>query len=276
MKQVWLRIYSWHLLNPLKLCLLLSALQAGPLVHASESVSQEVSAGASVDVVELVTQAVDQTRGLSSYAEMQMRIQRPEWQRNSSLIAWTRGREDALIRFTAPARDAGNALLKQDEKMWTFNPKLNRNIRLPNSMMSQSWAGSDFSYNDLSRSDKWLKHYVLTLVDSENIDGHWVYTVDAIPHDDAPVVWGKEQMIIRDDFVLLELTYFDQDLVAVKQMKSLEVGEMGGRMIATQMRMTDLENPEQFTEVRYDSMEFDVKLEDRLFTVFSLQSGRTR
>ena len=121
-----------------------------------------------------------------------------------------------------------------------------------------------------------LKHYVLTLVDSENIDGHWVYTVDAIPHDDAPVVWGKEQMIIRDDFVLLELTYFDQDLVAVKQMKSLEVGEMGGRMIATQMRMTDLENPEQFTEVRYDSMEFDVKLEDRLFTVFSLQSGRTR
>ena len=160
--------------------------------------------------------------------------------------------------------------------MWTFNPKLNRNIRLPNSMMSQSWAGSDFSYNDLSRSDKWLKHYVLTLVDSENIDGHWVFTVDAIPHDDAPVVWGKEQMIIRDDFVLLELTYFDQDLVAVKQMKSLEVGEMGGRMIATQMRMTDLENPEQFTEVRYDSMEFDVKLEDRLFTVFSLQSGRTR
>ena len=276
MKQVWLRIYSWHLLNPLKLCLLLSALLTGPLVRASEGAPQEAVAGAPVDVVELVTQAVDQTRGLSSYAEMQMRIQRPEWQRNSSLIAWTRGREDALIRFTAPARDAGNALLKQDEKMWTFNPKLNRNIRLPNSMMSQSWAGSDFSYNDLSRSDKWLKHYVLTLVDSENIDGHWVYTVDAIPHDDAPVVWGKEQMIIRDDFVLLELTYFDQDLVAVKQMKSLEVGEMGGRMIATQMRMTDLENPEQFTEVRYDSMEFDVKLEDRLFTVFSLQSGRTR
>lgn len=229
---------------------------------------------ATVDVVDLVTQAVDQTRGLSSQGTMTMHIKRPTWERNSSLKSWTRGRKDALIRFTAPARDAGNALLKQGERMWTFNPKLNRNIRLPNSMMSQSWAGSDFSYNDLSRSDKWLRHYELSLVETGEHDGHITYTVDAVPFDDAPVVWGKEQMIIRDDFVLLQQTYFDQDMVAVKQLKSLEVGELGGRMMAIRMRMTDLEEPDQFTEVGYADMVFDVELQDRLFTVFSLQSGR--
>ncbi len=229
---------------------------------------------AEVDVVDLVTRAIDQTRGLSSYAEMTMIVKRPAWQRTSSLIGWTRGREEALIRFTAPARDAGNALLKAGERMWTFNPKLNRNIRLPNSMMSQSWAGSDFSYNDLSRSDKWLRHYELVLADTTSMDGHEVYTVDAIPFEDAPVVWGKERMVIRDDFVLIELTYFDQELIPVKQMKSLEIGELGGRVMATRMRMRELESPDQFTELKYEAMDFDVELEDRMFTVFALKSAR--
>lgn len=231
---------------------------------------------AEVDVVDLVTRAIDQTRGSYSYAEMSMIVTRPDWQRSSSLIAWTRGREDALIRFTAPARDAGNALLKQGEKMWTFNPKLNRNIRLPNSMMSQSWAGSDFSYNDLSRSDKWLRHYDLNLISAVEAEGHQIYTIDAIPKEDAPVVWGKEQMVIRDDLVMMELTYFDQELVPVKQMKSLSIDTLGGRVMATKMRMIEFETPDEYTELNYEAMDFDVQLEDRMFTVFALQSGRSR
>ena len=236
----------------------------------------EINTNVEVDALALVTAALDQTRGLTSISSMSMLVKRPSWERNSSLTAWTRGREDALIRFTAPAKDAGNALLKQGSKMWTFNPKLNRNIRLPNSMMSQSWAGSDFSYNDLSRSDKYLRHYDLSLVERTDSDGHIVYTIDAIPKEDAPVVWGKERMVIRDDYVMLELTYFDQDLVPLKRMTSTEIGQLGGRTVAKAMRMINLEEPESFTEVRYDAMSFDMPLEDRLFTVFSLQSGRTR
>ena len=231
-------------------------------------------AAADIDAVALVTRSIDLTRGLSSYAEMSMHIKRPDWERTSDLVAWTRGREDALIRFTAPAKDAGNALLKQGEKMWTFNPKLNRDIRLPSSMMSQSWAGSDFSYNDLSRSDKWLRHYDLAIVAIGEHDGHVTYTVDAIPKENAPVVWGKERMVIRDDDVLLELVYFDQDMEPLKRMESLAIGEMGGRTIATRMRMMDLEEPDKYTEVIYQNMDFDVELEDRLFTVFALRSGR--
>lgn len=230
----------------------------------------------SVDPLELVTRSIDLTRGLSSYAEMSMLIKRPTWERRSSMVAWTRGREDSLIRFTAPAKDAGNALLKQEEKMWTFNPKLNRSIRLPSSMMSQSWAGSDFSYDDLSRSDKYLRYYDFELVETGTHDNLPLYTIDAIPHDDAPVVWGKERMVIREDAVMLELVYYDQDLVPLKKMESLTIGEFDGRTMATRMRMGDLDDPESYTEVSYENMDFGVELEDRLFTVFSLQSGRTR
>lgn len=256
--------------------LLLSGLSGLPVLQAQEQ-AQEVSP----DPHELVEKALDLTRSTSSHAQMSMTISRPSWQRTSSLVAWTRGREDSLIRFTAPAKDAGNALLKQGDKMWTYNPKLNRNIRLPSSMMSQSWAGSDFSYNDLSRSDKYLRHYDLTLqqvtrADKDANGGQQrVFTIDAVPKEDAPVVWGKERMVIREDFVMLEVTYFDQSMVPVKRLVSLEIGEMGGRTMATAMRMDNLEEPDTYTEVRYQDIDFDLPLEDRMFTVFALQSGQT-
>ena len=234
--------------------------------------SAAVKAEENFDPLTLVTRSIDQTRGLSSYSEMTMLIKRPSWQRESTLYAWTRGRDDALIRFVAPARDAGNALLKQGDKMWTFNPKLNKSIRLPGGMMSQSWAGSDFSYDDMSRSDKWIKHYRLEHVDTEEIDGLKTFTIDAIPFDDAPVVWGKERLRIREDAVLIEAIYYDQDMQPLRRMVSTEIGTLGGRMMATTMRMLDLEKPDSFTEVRYDAMDFDVALQDRLFTLFSLQS----
>ena len=227
----------------------------------------------SVTAEDLVGGALDLMRGGTSYTELSMIIHRPDWERTSSLVSWTRGREDALIRFTAPARDAGNATLKQGDKMWTYTPKLNRTIRLPYSLMNQSWAGSDFSYNDLSRTDDLLKHYDLRIIDRSAEDGHTVYTIEAVPHDEAPVVWGKEEWVLRDDYVLVSQTFYDQSMEALKRMETLEVGELGGREMPIRMRMNKLDEPENYTEIIYDAAEFDIEIEDRTFTVFSLQSG---
>ena len=113
-----------------------------------------------------------------------------------------------------------------------------------------------------------------TLADNEQ-DGHRVYTIEAVPHDDAPVVWGKEILILRDDNVLLAHTFFDQSLVPLKRLETLQIGELGGRTFGTLMRMTKLEEPDHYTEVHYLDAEFDVPLSDRLFTLFALKSGAT-
>ncbi len=226
-----------------------------------------------VTAQELVTRAIDLTRGHTSEAKFSMTIHRPTWERTSSLHAWTRGREDALIRFTAPAKDAGNATLKQGQKMWTYTPRLNRTIRLPFSLMSQSWAGSDFSYTDLSRSDDLLVHYELNITQREQVDGLWVFTIVALPHDDAPVVWGKEELVLREDNIILRQTFFDQDMQPLKEMRTLDIGELGGRTFGTRMRMVPLDEPDHYTELHYEAAEFDLPLQDRLFTQFSLKSG---
>jgi hypothetical protein len=207
---------------------------------------------------------------------MSMTIHRSAWERSSTLQAWTRGREDALIRFTEPARDAGNATLKQGERMWTYTPKLNRVIRLPFSLMSQGWAGSDFSYNDLSRTDALLHDYHLEMVSAVSEEEFTVYTIMATPHDTAPVVWGQEMITFRSDHVLLEHLFYDQDMQPLKKLVATDIQEMGGRVFATRMRMIKLDETERWTELSYSNAQFDLELDDGLFTVFSLKSERGR
>lgn len=248
------------------LCIALLIGLAGGGARAAGSASAN-DAGA------LVAAVIDQTRASSSVGTFEMRVHRPDWERASVLMAWTRGREDALIRFVEPARDAGNATLKLGEQMWTFTPRLNRTIRLPFSLMSQSWAGSDFSYSDLSRSDQLLQFYELTLGPDSAQDGHVVHTVIATPLPDAPVVWGREELVIRDDYVLLSHTFFDQEQKPLKRLETLAIGEFDGRVMPTRLRMTQLEEEAHYTELEYREIRFDVELEDSRFTLFELGRG---
>ena len=181
---------------------------------------------------ELIRAAMEHWRGLSSYSEMTMTVHRSDWQRSFSMRAWTRGDKLSLVRVTAPKRDAGNGTLVKDRNMWTFSPKINRVLKLPSALMNQSWMGSDFSNKDISKSTDIIDQYEHRLLGSEVVDGHRRYTIESIPHEDAAIVWGKEVIVIRDDYVLLRQEFWDQDGVLVKQMEALEEIIRNARMPA--------------------------------------------
>jgi hypothetical protein len=113
----------------------------------------QAGATSAPDADAILQRAFDNYRAGSSATSVAMTVRRPDWERHLDLKAWTRGQDDALVRFVAPAKDARNATLKLGRDTWVFNPKLNQVIKLPASMMSQSWMGSDFSYNDLAKSN---------------------------------------------------------------------------------------------------------------------------
>jgi hypothetical protein len=165
--------------------------------------------------------------------------------------------------------------LKLGDDMWIYTPKLDRVLKLPYSMMAQSWMGSDFSYSDLAKSDALLVHYKLQLTGTESQDGHTVYLIEAIPLPDAPVIWGKQTLRIRDDHLMLEEVYFDQDLAVVKTLTATKIGSLGQRKVyVTQMRMTKSDEPDHWTQLEYESGEFDAELPASLFTVGNLRNPR--
>jgi len=229
---------------------------------------------ADIDPRDLIQQAMDHWRGTSSYSEMSMTIHRPDWQRSMSMRSWTRGEKTSLVRVTEPKKDAGNGTLLKDNNMWTFAPKVNRIIKVPSSMMSQSWMGSDFSNKDISKSTDIIDQYEHRLLKNERLGDHVVYTIESIPHEEAAVVWGKEIVSIRDDFVMLRQEFWDQDDILVKEMEATEIATMDDRTIASRMRMQKLETPGEWTEMVVDDIDFDVNMADNLFTLSNLRNPR--
>jgi len=226
------------------------------------------------DAAEIVRATIDNWRGQSSYGEMSMTIHRPSWERSMSMRAWTQGSKKSLVRVTAPKKDAGNGTLTVDNNMWSFAPKVNRVIKVPSSMMGQSWMGSDFTNKDVSRSDDIVDQYDHTLLAKEQHDGHTVFVIESIPHEEAAVVWGREVLRIRDDDVLVSQEFYDQDGVLVKTLRSLEIGEMGGRTIAIRQRMAKSDTDDEWTEFHIEQIEFDIDISDNVFTRSNLQNPR--
>lgn len=223
---------------------------------------------------DIIRRAMEHYRGQTSYSEMTMVIQRRDWQRSMTMQGWSEGDKKTLVRVIEPKKDAGNGTLSVDGNMWTYTPKINRVIKVPSSMMNQNWMGSDFSNRDISKDTAIIDDYDHSLLETAAQDGHAVWTIESIPHEDAAVVWGREVLRIRDDWVLLEQQFWDQDGELVKTLKAHEITEMGGRTIARVLRMARVDAPDEWTEVRTNAVEFDLALPDSLFTLSSLRNPR--
>ncbi|MCB9030100.1 MAG: outer membrane lipoprotein-sorting protein [Deltaproteobacteria bacterium] len=223
---------------------------------------------------ELVKEAIDYWRGKTSYTEAQMTINRDDWKRTMKFQSWTMGTDKTLVRFTEPAKDAGSASLKNDNKMWSYSPKVNKVIKIPPSMMGQSWMGSDFSYNDLAKADDIVKRYSHKLLNEEERDAHKFYTVESIPLENAPVVWGKEILVIRDDYIIFKHQFFDQDMKLVKELTAEEIAPMGGKLIAKVIRMKNVEEKNEWTEIVHSKAEFGIEISNNVFTLSYLRNPR--
>lgn len=233
-----------------------------------------VQADASVDAHQIIKNAIDNFRGLSSYSEATMIIHRPDWERSMDMKVWTQGTDKSLVRVTAPKKDIGNGSLLIGDNMWSYAPKINRVIKIPSSMANQSWMGSDFSNNDVARADDLIEKYTHSLLETRQHEGKAVYVIESIPHEDAPVVWGKEIVTIRDDHVLLAHAFYDQDGVLVKTLTTDGIQFLSGRYVATIERMQKVDRPDEWTEFRLAHVKFNIDIHDSTFTLSNLRNPR--
>lgn len=226
------------------------------------------------DAAALVKAAIDYWRDTSSYAVSEMTIHRPDWERRVTFRVWTRGDKHSLVRVIAPAKDAGNATLLVDNEMWSFTPKINRVIKIPSSMMTQSWMGSDFSNNDLAKADDLIEHYTHRLLKTETRNGHTLYQIESVPKETAPVVWGKEVVTVRDDYVLLEHAFYDQQGTLLKTLTTQELKSMGGKTVAARQRMQKVDKPDEWTQITVREVRFGLDIPAHMFTLGNLRNPR--
>ncbi len=224
---------------------------------------------------EIVQKMSANAYGGKMYSAMNMTIVRPTWKRTMSLKSWSDGQDYSLILITGPAREKGISYLKRKKEMWNYQPSISRTIKMPPSMMSQSWMGSDFKNDDLVRQSSIVDDYTHTLLGSETIEGRVCHKVQLIPNPDAPVVWGKVILWIdQKDFIQIKSQQFDEDQELVQTMLGQNIKEMDGRIIATKQILIPADEQGHQTIMEYTNMDFDMPIDDQFFSTQNMKKIR--
>ncbi len=224
--------------------------------------AQELSA------TDIVRRADEKFNGeKSGLTIMSMTIVRATWERSFEFKNWTLGRDNSLTLITSPAREAGQTFLKRGSEMWSWNPSISRLIKLPPSMMSQGWMGSDYTNDDILKESSVVNDYTHKIVDEETIDGVVCYKIRMTAKKDAAIVWGHQiRWIDKKDFLLLRAELYDEDGYIVRTETGSEIKMMDGRLIPTKIELLPAEEPENRTLLEIKEIKFNISLEDSFFS----------
>ncbi len=225
--------------------------------------------------LEIVQKADEKLKGTSNKAEMKMTIVRPDWERSMTMKTWGKGDNLGITVITAPARDKGTAFLKKGKEIWNWQPTIERAIKLPPSMMMQSWMGSDLTNDDLVKQSSIVTDYDHKKLGEETIEGRECWKIEMRPKEDAAVVWGKIVVwISKKEYLQLKTEFYDEDDYLTNTMLGKNVKKLGGRMIPTRMEVIPEEEDGSKTILEYLSAEFDVAIKDSFFSVQNMKRVR--
>ena len=229
----------------------------------------------SQDALSIVRKADERSRGITSRAEVTIRIVRPSWSREMTMKIWSKGNKLAMILVTSPAKDRGIAFLKRNKEVWNWLPSIERNIKLPPSMMSQRWMGTDFTNDDLVKEASITEDYIHAFAGEETLEGRSCYRIVLLPKPESAVVWGKLVVWIdKKDYLMMKVEYFDEDELLVNTLEAGEVGMLGGRLLPTRLEMRPADEPGNKTVMEYHSLVFDQPISDDFFSTRNMQTIR--
>lgn len=220
------------------------------------------------DAREIIKRADERAKGNTSVSTITIQTIRPNWSREMSIKSWTKGNDLAVIIVTAPAKEKGVVFLKREKEVWNWVPAIERNIKMPPSMMSQSWMGTDFTNDDLVKEASILEDYNHTIIGDTLVDGRTCYKIMLIPKPAAAVVWGKQIMCIdKKDDLMLHVEYYDEDGTLINTMHASDIKMLGNRLLPARMEMTPADKPGNKTILTNNSITFDQPIDDSFFTV---------
>jgi outer membrane lipoprotein-sorting protein len=159
--------------------------------------------------------------------------------------------------------------------MWNWNPSINRLIKLPPSMMSQGWMGSDYTNDDILKESSVVNDYTHEIIGEVTIDGRPCYEIKMLARENAAVIWGmQKRWIDKKDFLILRAELYDEDGSLVRTETGSELKTMDGRLIQTRMELLPSDEPGNKTIVVIKDMKFNVPIEESFFSQQNMKNIR--
>ncbi|HXC05490.1 MAG TPA: outer membrane lipoprotein-sorting protein [Bacteroidia bacterium] len=221
---------------------------------------------------EIITKAENNLRGLSSEMEMTIQTIRPSWTRTMQLKSWSKGETYSMMIVTAPAKDAGTVFLKRVKEIWNWVPSIERVVKLPPSMMTQSWMGTDLTNDDLVKASSRIEDYTHTLRGDTTLSARKCWKVELVPLPQAAVVWSKVNIWVdQKDYLELRIEFYDEEGKLVNLLQCSDIKTIGGRTLPCKMEMIPLEKKGQKTVITYTSAIFNKEISEDFFTTANMK-----
>ncbi len=231
-------------------------------LFSNRSIAQE-----QISAADIIKKADEKTRGKTNTSSMEMQIIRPTWKRSVSMKGWGRGMDFSMTYITAPAKDKGQVFLKRKTEMWNWMPTIARMIKIPASMMSQGWMGSDYTNDDILKESSIVVDYNHKIVAEETIGELETFKIEMIPKEEASVVWGKVyKWITKEEYIQIKSEYYDEDDELVKSDFGYDFKLMDGRLIPTRIEIVPANEEGKKTVVFIKEIKFDVDLPESFFS----------
>jgi outer membrane lipoprotein-sorting protein len=225
-----------------------------------------------VDAKAIVDRVDRLLRGESSEGEIAMSVVTRRWTRTLTMRVWSEGTDKALIKVTAPAKEAGTATLKTGSDIWNYLPKIDRTIRVPTSMMMASWMGSHFTNDDLVKDSQLIRDYDIEVGFTGARDGVEVWEFVLTPRPEAAVVWGKIVLQVRQkDLMPTVAKYYGDDGSEKRTLTFSDYRVMGGRLVPTITAVVPTDKPDESTVIKYERLVFDVRHPPDTFSLAALK-----
>ena len=216
---------------------------------------------------QIIEKADSKMRGLSSYSEMSITTVRPKWKKTMTMKNWSKGDKYAVSLVTSPAKEKGSVFLKRSNEVWNYIPSLERTIKLPPSMMMQSWMGTDLTNDDLIKQSSTVTDYTHKIIGQETIEGLTCWKLELIPTEEATVVWGKLNVWIdQADYMQLKIEFYDEDEELINLMTGSNIKSFSGKRLPSILEFIPLEDQGNKTIIEYQVWEFDVEIPSNYFT----------
>jgi outer membrane lipoprotein-sorting protein len=235
----------------------------------------EYAVGQQISAKGIVKKAYNLMQGQTNESALSMTIVRPTWQRTISFKSWAKGNDYSLAIVTDPAKERGLTFLKRKNEIWNWVPSIQKMIKLPPSMMSQGWMGSDYSNDDLLKESSIVEDYEHNIIGMETIEGQECYKIKLIPKPDAAVVWGSIiKWISKNDYFQLRSEYYDEDGILIKTETASNIKQMGNRRIPTHIEITPKDKPGNKTLVDIQKIIFNKPIDDAFFSQQNMKTIR--
>ena len=191
--------------------------------------------------------------------------------------------DNILVRFLEPADVAGVGLLTleheaTDDDQWLYLPALKKERRISASDQSDSFMGTDFTYEDM-KSEKQNDHDY-TLLREEVLDGMECYVIEAAPStakQKKESGYGKREIWIdKETYLRVQVKYYDKkgEYFKIEHRSDIEEA-LPGHYRPNYVEMKNLKT-KHTTQLTFKERQLNTDIPDNVFSIRFLKRGSRR